>query len=88
WGSAEELEFTLRDSDPVVLAADLPRTQLAAEALRQRPLAVLFSDVDGALEQLDPRPVADLDVRNIQDALGAGRGRDYTMAKPEPEDMA
>ncbi|BCO56955.1 fatty acid--CoA ligase [Mycobacterium intracellulare] len=88
WGSAEELEFTLRDSDPVVLAADLPRTRLAAEALRQRPLAVLFSDVDGALEQVDPRTVADLDVRNMQDALGAGRGRDYTMAKPEPEDMA
>jgi long-chain acyl-CoA synthetase len=32
WGSAEELEFTLRDSDPTVLAADLPRTRLAAEA--------------------------------------------------------
>src|ERR1700691_3890898 len=36
WGSAEELEFTLRDSDPTVLAADLPRTRLAADALRQR----------------------------------------------------
>ncbi len=88
WGSAEELEFTLRDSDPTVLAADLPRTRLAAEALRQRRTALLFSDVDGGLEQLDPRSVADLDVRNIQDALAAGRGRDFAIVRPEPEDMA
>ena len=47
WGSAEELQFTLGDSDPTVLAADLPRTRLAADALRQRRTAVLFSDVDG-----------------------------------------
>jgi long-chain acyl-CoA synthetase len=88
WGSAEELEFTLRDSDPTVLAADLPRTRLAAEALRQRRTALLFSDVDGGLEQLDPRSVADLDVRNIQDALAAGRVRDFAIVRPEPEDMA
>jgi long-chain acyl-CoA synthetase len=88
WGSAEELEFSLRDSDPTVLAADLPRTRLAAEALRQRRTALLFSDVDGGLEQLERHPVADLDVRNIQDALAAGRGRDYAIVQPEPEDMA
>ena len=88
WGSAEELEFTLRDADPTVLAADLPRTKLAAEALRQRRTALLFSDVDGGLEQLDRHSVADLDVRNIQDALAAGRGRDYAIVQPEPEDMA
>jgi long-chain acyl-CoA synthetase len=87
WGSAEELEFTLRDSDPTVLAADLPRTRLAANALRQRRMAVLFSDVDGG-----PHPahdsVADLDVRPIRDAVAAGRGRDYAKAQPAPEDMA
>jgi long-chain acyl-CoA synthetase len=88
WGSAEELEFTLRDSDPSVLAADLPRTRLAAEALRQGQKAVLFSDVDGGSEQLDHHSVADLDIRNIQDALAAGRGRDYAIVRPEPEDMA
>ena len=88
WGSAEELEFTLRDSDPSVLAADLPRTSLAAEALRQRQTAVLFSDVDGGSEQLDHHSVADLDIRNIQDALAAGRRRDYAIVRPEPEDMA
>ena len=55
WGSAEELEFTLRDSDPTVLAADLPRTRLAADALRQRRMAVLFSDVDGGIRAIGPR---------------------------------
>src|ERR1700691_6171170 len=52
WGSAEELEFTLRDSDPTVLAADLPRTRLAAKALRQRRTALLFSDIDGGSQRL------------------------------------
>ena len=88
WGSAEELEFTLRDSDPTVLAADLPRARLAADALRQRRTVLLFSDVDGGLEQLGSRSVADLDVRNIQDGVAAGRGRDYATVQPEPEDMA
>src|SRR5271168_1920783 len=88
WGSAEELEFTLRDSDPTVLAADLPRTRLAAEALRQRRTAVLFSDVDGGDQLLADDSLTHLDVRPIRDAVAAGRGRDYAAAKPEPEDMA
>jgi len=88
WGSAEELEFTLRDSDPVVLAADLPRTRLAADALRQPSVAVLFSDVDGGNAHLDHASIADLDVRPIRDAVAAGRGRDYATAQPSPEDMA
>ena len=62
WGSAEELEFTLRDSDPTVLAADLPRTRLATETLRQRRTALLFSDVDGGVEQFDDHPLTHLDV--------------------------
>jgi long-chain acyl-CoA synthetase len=88
WGSAEELEFTLRDSDPTVLAADLPRTRLAAEALRQRRMALLFSDVDGGIEQLDDDSRSRLDVWRIRDAVAAGSGRDYATAKPDPEDMA
>ena len=88
WGSAEELEFTLRDSDPTVLAADLPRTRLATETLRQRRTALLFSDVDGGAEQLDGHSLADLDIRNIEDALATGRGRNYAIVHPEPEDMA
>jgi long-chain acyl-CoA synthetase len=88
WGSAEELEFTLRDSDPTVLAADLPRTRLAAEALRQRRTALLFSDVDGGIEELDDDSRSRLDVRSIRDAVAAGSGRDYATAKPDPEDMA
>jgi long-chain acyl-CoA synthetase len=88
WGSAEELEFTLRDSDPTVLAADLPRARLAAEALRQRRTALLFSDVDGSSEQLDHDSFSQLDVRLIRDAVAAGRGRDYATVKTEPDDMA
>jgi long-chain acyl-CoA synthetase len=88
WGSAEELEFTLRDSDPTVLAADLPRTRLAADALRQRRTALLFSDVDGGSERLDHDALAQLELRTIQDAVAAGRGRDYVTAQPDPEDMA
>jgi long-chain acyl-CoA synthetase len=88
WGSAEELEFTLRDSDPTVLAADLPRSRLAADALRQRRTALLFSDVDGGIEHLDDDSLSHLDVRPIRDAVAAGRGRDYAKAQPAPEDMA
>jgi long-chain acyl-CoA synthetase len=88
WGSAEELEFTLRDSDPTVLAADLPRTRLAANALRQRRTTVLFSDVDGGPQHLADGSVADLEARPIRDAIAAGRGRDYATAQPAPEDMA
>jgi long-chain acyl-CoA synthetase len=88
WGSAEELEFTLRDSDPTVLAADLPRSRLAADALRQRRTALLFSDVDGGIEHLGDDSLSHLDVRPIRDAVAAGRGREYATAKPEPEDMA
>lgn len=88
WGSAEELEFTLRDSDPRVLAADLPRATLASDALRQRRIALLFSDVDGASEGLGRDALSDLDVRPIRDAVAAGRGRDYATVKPEPDDMA
>ena len=88
WGSAEELDFTLRDSDPTVLAADLPRTRLAADALRQRGTAVLFSDVDGGDQHLAHDSVAHLDLRSIRDAVAAGRGRDYVTAQPAPEDTA
>jgi long-chain acyl-CoA synthetase len=88
WGSAEELEFTLRDSDPAVLAADLPRVRLAAEALRHRRTVVLFSDVDGGSEHLDHDSLLDLAVRPIRAAVAAGRGRDYTAVRSEPEAMA
>jgi long-chain acyl-CoA synthetase len=88
WGSAEELEFTLRDSDPTVLAADLPRARLATDALRQRRTAVLLSDIDGDAETLVRDSLPHLDVRRIRDAVTAGRGRDYATVQPEPEDMA
>jgi long-chain acyl-CoA synthetase len=85
WGSAEELQFTLSDSDPTVLAADLPRIRLAADALRQRPTAVLFSDVDGGEQYLADDSMTHLDVRTIRDAVAAGRGRAYATATPAPE---
>jgi long-chain acyl-CoA synthetase len=88
WGSAEELEFTLRDSDPTVLAADLPRTRLATDELRQRRTALLFSDVDGDAETLGRDSLPHLEVWRIRDAVTAGRGREYATIQREPEDMA
>jgi long-chain acyl-CoA synthetase len=88
WGSAEELEFTLRDSDPTVLAADLSRTRLATDELRQRRTALLFSDVDGDAETLGRDSLPHLEVWRIRDAVTAGRGREYATIQREPEDMA
>jgi long-chain acyl-CoA synthetase len=88
WGSSEELAFTLRDSDSTVFAADLPRTRLSAEMLRDTGMPVLFSDVDGDAEQLADEVAAYLDVRRIHDILATGRGRDYETVQRAPEDMA
>jgi long-chain acyl-CoA synthetase len=88
WGSAEELQFTLDDSAPRVLAADLPRLKLAAEADRTSTLAVLFSDVDGGEQQLTHHSTAHLDIRTIRDAVAAGKDRPYVTAAPAPEDTA
>jgi long-chain acyl-CoA synthetase len=49
---------------------------------------VLFSDVDGGSQALDHDSLSHLDVRTIQDAVAAGRGRDYATGHPDPEDMA
>ena len=88
WGSAEELAFTLGDSDATVLAADLPRTRLSAEALRDSGMPVLFSDVDGDDKQLAGEVAAHLDVRRIGDVVASGRGRDYARVQRAPQDMA
>ena len=87
WGSAEELAFTLRDADPAVVAADLPRTRLAADALTEIPMTVLFSDIDGDAQQLGEEAPR-LDMRPIRDAVAAGRGREYVTVVPAPEDTA
>ncbi|WP_330254098.1 AMP-binding protein [Nocardia sp. NBC_00565] len=86
WGSAEELQFTLRDSDPAILAADLPRTRLGVDVLSERGIPVLFSDVDGDETGLESVP--HLDVRTIRDAVAAGRGRDYVKAPQATHDTA
>jgi long-chain acyl-CoA synthetase len=88
WGSAEELEFTLRNSGAAVLAADLPRAKLTAATALSAGISLLFSDVDGerALLSTDcgPWPA----VISIADAIAAGRGRDYVRAQPAPDDTA
>ena len=89
WGSAEELEFTLRDSDPTVLAADLPRTSWPSTRCGSAELPVAVQRRRRWHRAFGPRPaVTRVDLRPIRDAVVAGRGRDYATTKPEPEDMA
>lgn len=84
WGSAEELDFTLRNSGATVLAADLPRAKLASATALSEGIALLFSDVDGEWDGLpDDRTVV-----RIADAVAAGRDRDYVHAMPAPADTA
>jgi|GEM_PF-75831 len=88
WGSAEELEFTLRDSDPAIFVADLPRTELGAAALSECRIPVLFSDVDGDVTGLPRELALQLDIRTIRDAVATGLARDYHQASQLPQDMA
>jgi long-chain acyl-CoA synthetase len=88
WGSAEELRFTLDNCGAAVLAADLPRARLAVDALVAGRIPLLFSDIDGPATHLHGQPESPLDVRPIRDVTASGRGRDYTLATPLPEDVA
>jgi long-chain acyl-CoA synthetase len=88
WGSAEELQFTLDNCGAAVLAADLPRARLAVDALLASRIPLLFSDIDGLLVDLPSHAESELDAREIRDVTAAGRGRDYTVAAPQPEDVA
>jgi long-chain acyl-CoA synthetase len=88
WGSAEELQFTLANCGAAVLAADLPRAQLAVDALATSRIPLLFSDIDGPVTDLPSQVASRLHVRRIRDATASGRGRDYALATPLPEDVA
>ncbi len=88
WGSADELQFTLANSGAVLLAADLPRTMLAADLLIRQRLPLLFSFVDGSLAQLPPTVAELVQAKPIADAIAANEGRSYTAAQPNPEDPA
>jgi long-chain acyl-CoA synthetase len=88
WGSADELEFTLRNSGATVLAADLPRAKLAYATGLSSGISLLFSDVDGEVDQLPARGASGRAVVPIADAVAAGRGRDYVAAQPTPEETA
>jgi len=88
WGSAAELDFTLRNSGASVLAADLPRLALSHATAAAMSIATLFSDVDGQLEDVPADIRARCDIVPIAAAVAAGRGRDYTPAGPDPADTA
>jgi len=87
WGSAEELQFTLKNSGAVLLAADAPRLKLAAGMLAETKVAVLLSEVDGPLTGLDTTD-GEIDLQTISDAVQANLDRAYTPATPAPEDTA
>ena len=88
WGSADELQFTLENCGAVVLAADLPRARLAEATLAAARIPLLFSDIDGAVADLPAHAESRLAMRRIRDVTDRGRGRDYTLATPLPEDVA
>lgn len=80
WGSTEELEFTIRDCAPKVLAADSTRAALAADIIAERSIPVLLSDVDDGTRPLPAHQAARLGVNPILTAVADYRGRDYEMA--------
>jgi long-chain acyl-CoA synthetase len=88
WGSSEELEFTLANSGATVLAADLPRSRLALEAIATRRIPLLFSDVDGSVSELAAKPASLSYLRRIRDLTSETCGRGYVEAQPKPEDVA
>ena len=57
---------------------------MAVDVLRQRPMTVLFSHVDGDSEQLGDDVLTHLDLRPIKDAVQDGYGRAYSVASPAP----
>jgi long-chain acyl-CoA synthetase len=88
WGSAEELDFTLRNSGASIVAADLPRAELGFPTAAALSMPVLFSDVDGSLDQLTADREAGPTVHRISDAIAAGRNADVALAQPDPSDTA
>jgi long-chain acyl-CoA synthetase len=87
WGSSEDLEFTLSNCGAKVLAADLPRLQLAASTVASSCLAVLFSDIDGPSEDLAALVPATA-AQTIGQAIASGRDREYAADRPDPADAA
>jgi long-chain acyl-CoA synthetase len=86
WGSADELQYTLRDCGAVLLAGDLPRVRLGADALISDSIPALLSEVEGPHTEL-PRDIA-VQTRTISDAVSSNRHRTYTAAQPDPADPA
>lgn len=86
WGSAEELQYTLRDCGAVVLAADLPRILLAADTLLSGQVTGLLSEVDGPHAQLPAALAGRIDT--IADAVSSRPDRAFDAAQPDPEDAA
>jgi long-chain acyl-CoA synthetase len=86
WGSADELQYALRDSGAVLLAADLPRVVLAADVVIGDLIPALLSDVEGSHADL-PRDIA-VHTRAVNDAISSNQHRPYTAAQPDPADPA
>ncbi|CAN5257298.1 class I adenylate-forming enzyme family protein [soil metagenome] len=87
WGSIEELDFTLRNCGASVLAADRTRTALALKTVEDQNIPVLFSGVDGPLNELPHAATRGLRLQPINDIV-RDPGRGYLPAPPSPEDVA
>jgi long-chain acyl-CoA synthetase len=84
WGSVEELSFSLTNSGAQVLVADARRLGLAEPLLGTAGLTVLLGDLEPGAAQPAPRP----GVRQLDEAIAAGRGRSYETATPTADDVA
>jgi long-chain acyl-CoA synthetase len=85
WGSADELEFSLSNSEAKILVADLPRAKILAPVLgRLASTTVLLGSTDdtsGAAPSI-------ADLAKLSEIVEVSRGRAYTLAAPAPEDIA
>jgi long-chain acyl-CoA synthetase len=88
WGSAAELDFTLRNCGATILAADLRRTELSRTTAAALSMWTLFSAVDGELQRSTAEGIVDAPIMSIAEAITNGRGRSYRTAQPAPEDTA
>lgn len=88
WGSAEELQFTLANSGAMLLAADGPRLELAAQLVTDKAIPVLFGEIDGLLDELGTDLLGRIQLRRIGDVVADNLGRSYELAHPQPSDTA
>ncbi|ORA34484.1 class I adenylate-forming enzyme family protein [Mycobacterium aquaticum] len=83
WGSAEELEFTVRDCGAKVMAADATRAALAGQSTEFESVDIILSDVEGRLDI-----EAHLRTTLLSALIARNRGGQCLPASPANSDTA